>query len=140
PIYVHGLREIVTNSAAGLREMIGNLVFALFLFQVLSSLWIRDESSMHSLALGGGALAHYLIPTALLRGDEPTHYLYVAISFFVVVAAAGAVRVVRWCETLLATLSPQSPSRLAEARAFILILVLAPILCLTGVYYVGALR
>lgn len=140
PIYVNGVREIVTQGASGLREMIGNLAFALFAVQIISSLFVRQEASLHSLALGGGVLAHYLIPNTLLRGDEPSHYLYVAVGLFLVVAAAGALRVLHWGQALLAARSPQWHARLAEARAFALILVLAPLLCLTGVYYLGTLQ
>lgn len=140
PIYVHGLREIFAGGATGLREMVGNLVFVLFLIQVISSIFIRSEASVHSLALGGGALAHYLIPTALLRGDEPTHYLYVAVALFVAVAAAGAVRVLHWAWSLVASASPSLASRLTAARAFGVVTVAAPLFCLTALYYFGAIQ
>lgn len=140
PIYLHGLEEIVAQGASGLRSMIGNLVAALFALQLLSSLFIRSDASTDALAIGGGVLAHYLIPGALLRGDEPTHYLFVAISFFVVVASGGAVRLCRGAWTMLRSRQPAWASRLETARVFLLALGLAPVICLTVIYYLGTLN
>ena len=119
--------------------MLGNLVVALFMVQFLSSVFIRQETSLHSLALGGGALAHYFIPTALLRGDEPTHYVFVALSFFVVVAAAGTLRVFHWAAVWLRSSRPAWADGLAMARVFLLALAIAPLACLTFVYFLGTL-
>jgi hypothetical protein len=140
PIYTHGLHAIIVGGASGLRDMLGNGVFACFMIQILSSLFIRQPASLHSLALAGGAVAHYLIPTALLRGDEPTQYLDVALSLFVIVAAAGVVRIVQTAQTVLAAARPAWAEAVATAHVFLLVLVLAPVVCLTVVYYQGTLN
>src|SRR5262249_25669696 len=44
------------------------------------------------LALASSALLFFLGPLVLLRGDQPTHYLTVALPMFVLVAASGVVQ------------------------------------------------
>lgn len=139
-IYWHGLRDIVWNCAAGLRSQLGNLVFLCFAFQVFASIAGRTVAVIDSLALAGGALAHLFIPTALLRGDEPTHYLYVAMPLFLAVAAAGAAQLGHMVLSRLMRWRPVWHLSLIQARGFIVALSLTPVLCLSGIYYVATLR
>jgi hypothetical protein len=140
PIYLHGLRDILTHGAAGLRALLGNAVFLCFIVQLLFSLAGRAAGAVDTLAFAGGALAHLLIPTALLRGDEPTHYLYVALPLFLIVAAAGLVQLWQLARAGLERWQPVWAERLAQARGFLVVLGLAPCACLSFVFYLGTLN
>jgi len=87
--YIQHLQEVVTSGFRGLRQRLGGLVLALFGLQLVLSL--AHDREWHTLALAGGALAHYLGPVVLIAGNEPAHYLLVAYPLFVVVAVRGAV-------------------------------------------------
>jgi hypothetical protein len=91
PLYLDRLQNIMDGPALGLRWVLGLAVVLLFLFQVVLSLRFRNAESLHTLAQAAGALAYYLGPVALLRGDAPSHYLLLAVPFFGVVAAQGVV-------------------------------------------------
>jgi hypothetical protein len=138
PIYLHGLWDIVSHGASGLRMLLGNVIFICFVAQILLSLTGRAVGAVDSLALAGAAVAHLLIPTALLRGDEPSHYLYVALPLFLVVATGGAVRLAQLAVAALEHRLPTLSARLTTARGFLVLLALAPWLCLSLVAYAGA--
>jgi hypothetical protein len=107
PAYVQNLREAVTGGFQGLRTRIGGLIVALFAVQVLFLVLQRDPVPRHGFALAGGALAHYFGPIVLLAGDQSTHYLYVGLPLFLVMAARGAQRLVE----LLNVRSPVAEGR-----------------------------
>ena len=85
--YVRGLWDMILTGGGGLRTVMGFTVAAAFLAQVLLSLWRRRGPDIHVLALGAGVAAHYLGPIALLRGNEPTHYLLVVLPLLLLPAA-----------------------------------------------------
>jgi hypothetical protein len=94
PAYIQNLREAVTEGFQGLRTRVGGLIVVLFGMQVLFLVFRRDPVPCHTVALAGGALAHYFGPIVLLAGDQATHYLYVGLPLFLVVAVHGAQRLV----------------------------------------------
>lgn len=140
PIYTHGLADIVTHGASGVRRQFGPEVVGLFVFQLLASLLCRVPGDVDSLAFGGGVLAHYLIPMALLRGNEPTQYLYVALPLVLLLAAAGLLRCGRLLQAALERRRPELAAGVARGRPVLLALVLAPAACVSAMYYAGALQ
>src|SRR5262249_53872463 len=77
-------------------------------------------------------------PLVLLRGDQPTHYLNVALPMFVLVAASGVVQLIEAAATALHRYLPALQERLRPAVRFAGFLLVPPLVCLSVVYYRGA--
>jgi hypothetical protein len=153
-VYGDRLREVVEGRARGLRWMVGELVLAGFLFQVVASLTLRDATARIALPIAAGALAYYFGPVVLLRGDTPTHYLLLALPLFLVVAARGAMSLaslgtcfrgsqvagesdVQASHENMATRDSLRGRRgwFRERRGWILVFLLASLACLSAHFY-----
>src|SRR5262249_53410873 len=137
-LFVHRLGEVLASGCWGLRFLTGEAVLGLFVFQVLVSVVRRDATSCHVLAFAGGAVGFYLGPVALLRGDKPTHYVFLCQPFIVLVAARG---ITSAGELALRWVRHRQPGVALQARRAALAVVgllLAPLACLSFVYYLGA--
>jgi hypothetical protein len=130
---------VATSGAAALRLLVGDLLPALFVVELLLVCLGRDPARRHTLALAGAALGQYLGPIVFLRGDAVTHYLFVVLPLLLLVAARG----LAGCGALaLAALRRWRPAHGERGRylaRFSLALVLAPLVCLCVPYYQGAL-
>jgi hypothetical protein len=136
-LYAGNLAQAVAGGFLGPRMYLGGLLICCFLFQLLSSLVRSDEQALPTAALAAGALAFYFGPLVFLRGNQPTHYCLVIVPLFLLVGAAGLVQglAIAWAAAKRAwpTLNQSSLPRLLFALA------LAPLLCLSASYYLGAL-
>lgn len=139
-VYWNGLRDIAAGGGSGLRQLVGDGVFLCFIAQVLFSLTGRSLAPTDSLAFASGALAYYFGPIALLQGNGPTHYLFVALPLFLLVAAAGLLHLWTSLKAAVARRRPELAVRLAHARVFLLVLVFAPLGCLGLSFYLGTLN
>jgi hypothetical protein len=100
--YIQHLQQVLTSGLRGLRQAIGNLIVLLFGVQLLCSVGngvkpsdpFSKNAASHTFAVAGAALGHYFGPVVLIAGDAPTQYILMALPFFVLVAARGAVRLV----------------------------------------------
>jgi hypothetical protein len=138
-LYFDRLKQIVTGRAAGLRFMVGDIVLFFFSVQVLASLFRRNEAALFALAVAGGALAYYLGPVVLLRGDQPTHYLLMALPLYLIVAARGVVTAAEWAMPLARKRYAALALALQRRRIFGFALLLTPLVCLTVHSYLGVL-
>lgn len=112
--YMGRLKEAVTSCFSGLRSTIGGVIVILFAVQLLLCVAHLDPAPQHTFACAGGALAHYLGPVTLLRGNQPNHYLFLVFPLFLVVAVRGAQRLVE----LVYALWKRRHSVLARPRGF----------------------
>jgi hypothetical protein len=138
-LYWDRLGQVVKGAAGGLRFMVNELVLFFFGVQVMASLCRRGDSSTPTLAMAGGALAYYLGPVVLLRGDQPTHYLLLALPLFLVVGARGVITCGKWIGRCAEFHCGGLARFYRRRRGFILALLLTPPLCLTVRTYVGVL-
>jgi hypothetical protein len=135
PMYGERLGEVVTGLASGLRTTTGELVFFGFLAMIFLSLTRPDASTVHVLAFAAGALAHFLGPVVLLRGNGASHYLMVAAPLFLVVGVASYVRLGQMAWDWLKGSRPGLAGQLWTARRAIFGLVLLPVTYLSvGTY------
>jgi hypothetical protein len=137
--YREHLEIVVTSGARGLRLLVGDLLPACFVVALLLLGMRRDASARHTLALAGGALAHYLGPVVLLRGNDVNHYLFVLLPFLLVVGARGMVRCAELIGTVLGRAQPALAERSRRLAWFGIALAMAPLTCLSVSYYRGAL-
>jgi hypothetical protein len=94
PIYLTHLGDMARGLAHGLRGYTGDVGLVLFLLQTLLSLRLRTPAETHTIALAAGAVVQFLGPIVLIAGNIPIHYMVVPLPLFLVVAAAGAARLV----------------------------------------------
>jgi hypothetical protein len=144
PLYLDRLAEVVEGQAGGLRWMVGELVLAFFVLQVVVALTGRDDKALATLALTAAALAYYLGPVVLLRGDQPTHYLLLALPLFVLVAARGAANAALLAGGAWTTLGRclREPGPLGGdggKRKWLPALLLAPLVVLCANFYLTVL-
>lgn len=138
-LYLDRLGQVATGAAGGLRFMVGDVVVLFCIVQIAVSLYRRDKESLPILALAGGALAYYLGPVVLLRGDQPTHYLLLALPLFLVVAARGVVTTGQWAGHLAKRRYAALADLFQRRRGLVIALLLAPPLSLTFYTYCGVL-
>jgi hypothetical protein len=160
PAYLQNLKQAINAGFSGLRVRIGGLILALFGLQMLlellrfgcsrmtgerailrrtTSATPREPALSHTFALAGGALAHYLGPVMLLTGDQPTHYLYVALPLFLVLAGRGAHGLI----DLIHTLCNRGHSPVARAQQTPWAFIAAALVIIVGLsvpFYRSALR
>jgi hypothetical protein len=149
PLYVSRLREVIEGAAGGLRWMVGELVLFCFLVQVVVCLTMRDTTVLATLGIAAGVLAYYFGPVVLLRGDQPTHYLLPVIPLILVVAARGALNLVRLSEVVGERWSRAKTNDPALARpkhrpglarfGYLPLLMVAPLLFLCANFYLTVL-
>jgi hypothetical protein len=147
--YRDRLGEVVHGRAWGLRWMVHELLLACFLFQVVASLMLADATARTGLPIAAGALAYYLGPVVLLRGDQPTHYLLLALPLFLLVAARGAESLVKLAANLCGprnsaendarpgreSPAPRFAGGMLGKRGLVLAMVLAPVVVLCANFY-----
>jgi hypothetical protein len=133
------LSQVMRCGASGLRLMTADLVFVLFAATVLLCAFRIGKGRRIVLALAAGALAHYLGPVVLLCGDEPRHYLLVALPFMAVIAAHGAIEFTDLARGQLRKARPALVGWLLPGRRAILGLLLLPFACLSIQFHRGAL-
>jgi hypothetical protein len=75
----------------------------------------------------------------LLRGDAPTHYLLMALPLFLLVGARGAVTFADGIKGIIARRIPRFLAWLRLRRTFALVVLTAPLLCLSAHYYLTVL-
>jgi len=138
-LYLRSLQEVVEGGAWGLRFIIGDLVFFFFVLQVLISLCRRKGADLHCLAFAGAALAQYLGPIVLFRGDDPSNYHLVPLPLFIIVAAYGGSEVVSFIVGWFARRQPVLTGHLSKFGRPALVVVMVPLACLCASYYAGAL-
>jgi hypothetical protein len=138
-LYLERLEQVVSGGAAGLRFMVGEVVLFFFGVQVLVSLFRRNETSLPALAVAGGALAYFLGPVVLLRGDQPTHYLLMALPLFLMVAARGVVTWGEWAAGFARQRFAAVGPIWLRWRVFVVALLLIPAVCVTARTYAGVL-
>lgn len=136
-IYLNGLGQVIRHGASGLRRTIGLVVFVCFVLELLLTLTRRVSVEVDVLAFGGAALAQFLGPVVLIRGDDATHYLLVALPLFVLVGARGFVHLLELAGRGLTLWRPALAEEIRLGRGFLLILVLAPLAC-TGMLVYGS--
>jgi hypothetical protein len=139
PLYFERLGKVASTFAWGLRLHTGEVLLVLFLFQLIVSLVRRRGDDIHVLALGGGAVAFFLGPVVLLRGDEPTQYLLVMVPLMIPVAARGAIEVGHCMFAVMKTWRPALAEALLKNRPNLLAVAAAPALCLSISFYMGAI-
>jgi hypothetical protein len=110
PAYLGRIGDALRSGLGGLRDRTGNLIVALFAAELLVCLARREPQVLHVLALAGGALAHYFGPVLLVCGDQPTHYLLVALPLFLLIAAQGMRRVLEWLRAVSSWHSEGQPA------------------------------
>ncbi len=164
-LYRQRLEDVFDGGFWGLRHFVPPVVLACFAVQVVMSL-VRVVAcgsalnvacgsalnvacgsalnDVHGLALAMGAITFYLGPVVLLMGDFLTHYILMALPLFLLVAARGAVSVgeiaFAWLGRRAGGVSPlMAPDRVRRLGWIVLVLTLAPLGCLTAVYYQGVL-
>jgi hypothetical protein len=139
-VYWDGLRKVITEGARGLRFLIGELALALLLAGVVVSLGRRHPGDVAALAFAAGGLAHYLGPVALLRADDPNHYVYVAIPLMLLTAAHGASRCAALGWEALSGRLPRLAGLLLRARRLTLPAVAPALLILAILFFAGSHR
>jgi hypothetical protein len=139
PLYFRRLGDVASTFAWGLRLHTGEMLLILFLGQLAVSLFRRGREDIFILALGGGAVAYFLGPVVLLRGDEATQYLLVMVPLMIPVAACGAVGLGRIVLAGVKAWRPELAGRLQQHRRRLLALAAAPVLCLSIPFYLGGL-
>jgi hypothetical protein len=139
-LYFSGLGDVFRHGASGARELIGWPLTLLFVLEVLLNLASGRRLDVDSLAFAAGALAHYLGPIVLFRGDDNPHYLLVALPLIVLVAARGAVRLAGLVAALVERWRPTAAKDFRLAGVVCLGLVLIPLACGSVLFYRGTLH
>ncbi|HEX5268852.1 MAG TPA: hypothetical protein VFW33_00130 [Gemmataceae bacterium] len=134
--WLGGLRDIVTTGFRGLRLMVGPAVLIGFLLTLALALARRRGADLHVLALGAGVAAHYFGPVALLRGNDPTHYLLVVLPLVLVIAARFPAEL--W-QAALARLERARPGLARVGVRLGAVPVLLVLGCIAAAFYGGAL-
>jgi hypothetical protein len=140
PLYFRRLGDVAAGGCWGLRMFTGDLLLVFFFVQVGVSLIRRRPEDIAALAFAAGAMAYYLGPVVLLRGDEPTHYLMVLMPLVLLVGARGVVETTRLLTAALERRRPGLAAKLRQARKPLAALALAPVLCVSVSFYQGALE
>jgi hypothetical protein len=130
-IYRVSLTTVARYAGSGLRGEIGDVVIACFLAEIMLNLARGKKREIDSLAFAAGALAHYLGPLVLLRGDDVNHYLLVPMPLFLLVAARGAVRLVEVGMNSLHDWRSAWAETLRRASGVLFVLVLMPFVVLS---------
>ena len=91
PLYVERLTEACAGGFTGLRLLAGESTVVFALLGIVLALTRRDVAT---LALAAGFFAHYFGPVVLLRGDKPSHYLFVALPLLALVAAGCVAHII----------------------------------------------
>jgi hypothetical protein len=166
-IYGQRLGEVVKGVSSGLRYHTGELLFALFLGQVVLSLvrrpkkglwnpssqnvnqdllegsrplfWARRLEDIHVLAFAGGAMAFYLGPVVFLQGDQPTQYLLVMVPLFAAVGAHGIVNLGRTIAGYAARRWPDLVEPSSRVGGLLRVPLAAGAGCLCLLFYHGAI-
>jgi hypothetical protein len=138
-LYGERLGEVVFKAGSGLRSFTSNWMALAFFAQLLLSLIRRKREDVAALALGAGALAFYLGPCVLLRGNEATHYLLVMVPLVLLVGARGLVEVGKIAWETIRTRAPELAENLWQRRIVLTGFALAPVLGLTVSYYMEAI-
>jgi hypothetical protein len=139
-IYGDRLGEVVGRGFWGLRIYTGEFLLGCFLLQVVLSVVRRGRPEIDSLAIAAGAVAFYLGPCVLLKGDEPTHYVVVLLPFFLLVAAQGVVELGRIAWATLQHFRPELAQRFHKDRKLLAGAAAAVFLCFSAGSYRGLLR
>src|SRR5262249_49639239 len=132
-IYGRHLSEVFCGGALSVRCYLGEWLLLAFLAQIVMSVCTAcsrsracgadfpsaagpdaptDERWLPILALAASALLFFLGPLVLLRGDQPTHYLNVALPMFVLVSASGVVQLTEAAAAALRRYLPALQERL----------------------------
>jgi hypothetical protein len=138
-LYLDRLSRLLASGGWGLRWLTGEIVLALFCYQLLISLLRRDGSALLTVSAAGAVLAYYLGPVALLRGDQPTHYLLMALPLVLLVAARGAVGFLEWAAEVCRRHLPSLADWVYCRRLIFLALLSIPVLCLNATFYQAVL-
>lgn len=137
-MYLQRLGEVAASGGSGLRRLAGEWVLVFALLQIVLALVRRDTRTLITLAFLAGFLGHYLGPVTLLRGDKPTHYLFVALPILVLLGSGGAAASIDLVRNFLArNASAGSPSRMLVVAAC---LSVAPLVVLGASFYNGAVE